>query len=79
MKILHQDVVGPMTVSYYNWNSKFIVKIELDNYEQTFKINEMDVKDLEEVKGRVQKHLFLDNVFERFQSMDEDLAKIMEV
>ncbi|MFN8437446.1 MAG: hypothetical protein U0V72_07370 [Cytophagales bacterium] len=77
MKILHQDIVGPMTVSYYNWNGKFIVKIELDAYEQTYKINEMDVNSLEKVKELIHTNHFLTKVFERFQSMDEDLSSLL--
>ncbi len=77
MKILHQDVVGPMTVSYYHWNNKYIVKVELDNYEQTYKISEMDVSSLEEVKAIAQTGTFLENVFKRFQTMDEDLASLL--
>ena len=77
MKILHQDVVGPMTVSYYHWNNKYIVKIELDNYEQTYKINEMDVSSLDDVKVAASKETFLKNVFERFQAMDEDLSILL--
>lgn len=78
MKILHQDLVGPMTVSYYNWNNKYIIKIELDNYEQTYKVNEMDVAGLEEVKKIIHKNSFMENVFVRFQAMDEDLSKALD-
>ena len=79
MKILHQDIAGPMTLSYYHWNHKYIIKIELDNYEQTFKIQDMDIQDLEEVKKIVQKPHFLDRVFQRFQAMDSDLAEALDL
>lgn len=75
---MHQDQVGPMAITYYHWNHKYIVKIELDHYEQTFKIHEGDVKDVEVVKQVVHSEGFMEKVFDRFKAMDEDLAQAVE-
>lgn len=76
---MHQDQVGPMAITYYHWNHKYIIKIELDSYEQTFKIHEGDVTGLEPVKQVIHTEGFMDKVFERFQAMDEDLAHAVQV
>lgn len=75
MKIMHQDQVGPMAVTYYHWNHKYIIKIELDHYEQTFKVHEGDVGGIDEVKQFIHRQGFMEKVFERFKAMDEDLAQ----
>lgn len=58
-------------ISIFQFNSKYIVKIELDQYEQSFKINETDVNGLSDVKKMICK-LLLDNSLRRFLTMRED-------
>jgi hypothetical protein len=58
-------------ISIFSYNSKYIVKIELSQYEQSFKINEADVIGLEEVKKMITDE-FLENCMGRFLTMRED-------
>ena len=53
------------------YNAKYLVKIELGQYEQTYKIAEADVAGLEEVKQMVNDNL-LKNALQRFLTMRED-------
>jgi hypothetical protein len=50
------------------------VKIELDQFEQIYKINEMDVMGLEEIKKMLTPQ-FLENCMDRFLSMRQDWHK----
>jgi hypothetical protein len=50
------------------------VKVELDQYEQIFKINEIDVFGIEDVQAMITEEL-LDNSFNRFLTMREDWSK----
>ena len=67
-----QDIPHPhFRIGLYAWNGKYIVKIEAGPYEQTYKINEMDMSDPTAV------HLMLDEPFlgrvaKRFNEMDTD-------
>lgn len=61
-------------ISIFQYNLKFIVKIELDQFEQSFKINETDVNGLSDVKNMVSK-LLLDNSLKRFLTMREDWSQ----
>ena len=61
-------------ISIFQFNSRYIVKIELDQFEQTFKINETDVNGLSEVKLMISK-LLLDNSLKRFLTMREDWSQ----
>jgi hypothetical protein len=61
-------------ISVFSYNAKYIVKIELDQFEQIFKINEMDVMGLEEIKKMLTPQ-FLENCMDRFLSMRQDWHK----
>lgn len=61
-------------IQIFNYNSKYILKIELGQFEQVFKIGEFDVMGLEDVQSMVTEEL-LDNCLKRFVSMREDWEK----
>jgi hypothetical protein len=58
-------------IQLFNYNGKYILKIELGQFEQTFKINETDVFDVEEIEKIITQE-FLKNTFYRFLQMRED-------
>lgn len=58
-------------IQLLNYNAKYIVKIELGQFEQTFKIGETDVMGLEEVKNMLTPEL-LSNCLQRFLGMRAD-------
>lgn len=67
-----QDIPHPQfRIGLYAWNSKYIVKIEAGPYEQTYKVSELDVADLNDVLTMLDAP-FLDTVAQRFQAMDTD-------
>ena len=55
-------------------NGKYIVKIELGQFEQTFKIGETDVFGLQDVENMINSDL-LNNSLKRFLGMREDWEK----
>lgn len=58
-------------IQILNYNSKYIVKIELGQFEQSFKINETDVIGVEEIEKMINKEL-LTNSLHRFIEMRND-------
>lgn len=58
-------------IQLLNYNAKYIVKIELGQFEQTFKIGETDVMGVEEVKNMLTPEL-LSNCLQRFLGMRTD-------
>jgi hypothetical protein len=58
-------------IQIFLYNAKYLVKIELGQFEQTFKIAETDVKGLEELKRMITDQL-LRNSLDRFLSMRTD-------
>jgi hypothetical protein len=58
-------------IQLLNYNAKYIVKIELGQFEQLFKIGELDVNSLEEVEKMISPEL-LSNCLKRFIEMRAD-------
>ena len=61
-------------IQIFQYNSKYIVKIELGQFEQTFKIGETDVNGLDEVERMISPEL-LTNALQRFVEMRSDWSK----
>lgn len=62
-------------ISLFQWNEKYLVKFELGLYEQTFKIDEYEVADVEELKSLISDE-FIKKVMKRFDEMHADWGKV---
>lgn len=58
-------------IQVFQYNGKYIIKIELGQFEQTYKIGETDVFGLEDVERMISKEL-LSNSLKRFVEMRSD-------
>ena len=72
MQVVDVQSLGPCTATIYKWNSKFLLKFELDGLEQTYKISELDVAGIEDIKILLNDQQFLTSVSERFLAMQQD-------
>ncbi len=66
-RIEHSDV----QISLFSWNGKYIVKFEMNQMEQTYKIAETDVSSEEEVIEAIGNDLVI-SVLNRFKEMGEE-------
>ncbi|WKK73496.2 hypothetical protein QYS49_16140 [Marivirga salinae] len=62
-------------ISLFQWNEKYLVKFELGLYEQTFKIDEYEVADVNELKSLISEE-FIKKVMNRFDEMHADWGEI---
>jgi hypothetical protein len=67
-EIPHQDY----KITLYAWNNRYIIKIEQDFLEQTFKVNQFDVAGDEEIEKLLDKP-FIAEALDRFRSMSQSL------
>ncbi|SMO45000.1 hypothetical protein SAMN06265350_102107 [Solitalea koreensis] len=75
MRVIAEIPNSQCRISILTMNQKFIVKIEKGNYEQTYKVSEMDLFfGLEDVKKMVNE-TFIVKVLERFKQMDQDFSE----
>jgi hypothetical protein len=58
-------------IQILHYNAKYIVKIELGQFEQTYKISETDVFGLEDVERMISQELLI-NALHRFVEMRKD-------
>jgi len=59
-------------ISLFSWNQKFLLKLELGDLEQTFKIPHLDLATEAELRSAVTPQ-FIERAVERFASMQKDL------
>lgn len=74
MRVIDEISHPRFKIQIFSYNSKYIVKIELGQFEQSFKIGEIDVMGLEDVKNMVTEE-FLANCLTRFVEMRADWDK----
>ena len=63
-------------ISIYQWNNKYIIKIEVGMFEQTYKIEEYEIANVEEIEKSMDIE-FLEKVSARFSGMQEDFANTL--
>jgi hypothetical protein len=60
-----------LDISIFLRENKYIVKIVLDQYEQIYRLNQMDVSGMDDMEKLVSEE-FLDKVWMRFVDMSKD-------
>ena len=64
-----EDIAHPdMKITLLSWNGKYLLKFERGDFEQTYKISEMEVGDDKSAKALIDDE-FLEAVMNRFQDM----------
>jgi hypothetical protein len=77
MRVLKEIQRPQCKVTVFQWNEKYLLKLEKGPLEQTFKISEMDLSseaDLEEILNEE----FMQKANERFTEMMQALQKAMQ-
>ncbi len=65
-------------ISIFLWNNKYLIKFEQDSLEQTYKLNQFDVLNENELKNRINDE-FIAGALKRFDEMREDLNKLIHL
>lgn len=71
MRLVKEIPHSRYKIQIHQYNGKFIVKIELAQFEQTYKIDETDVSGLGDVENMISEEL-LNNAIKRFIDMRSD-------
>lgn len=58
-------------IGVYQWNNKYIVKIESGLFEQTYKIDDYEVQNIEELEACIDS-IFISSVRDKFEGMQRD-------
>ena len=77
MRVLKEIVTPDYRATIFNWNNKYLIKLETALLEQTFKVSQFDVTG----DGDVEKLLnpaFIQKALQRFDDMGRDLQEALE-
>ncbi|MCH2199123.1 MAG: hypothetical protein MK081_10095 [Flavobacteriales bacterium] len=74
MRVVAEIPHQVMKITVFSWNEKYHIKFEVGTYEQTYKIAQLDVTGLDEVKAMVD-DAFCTKVLERFVEMRSDFSE----
>jgi hypothetical protein len=72
MRVVHEFVREEIRISVFSWNNKYILKFEFGPMEQTFKINETDILEEQDLDGFYEGEFF-EKVKLRFGEMGTSL------
>lgn len=78
MRVVTEIPTDDFRITIFSWNSKYLVKFERGNYEQTYKVSEMDLTGDDDIKALIEDATFLASVKERFMTMGKDFNEGLE-
>ncbi len=61
-------------ITIFHWNNKYLIKLEMGPFEQTFKLNEFDISSETELRKIVDED-FIDEAMARFADMSRSLSE----
>jgi hypothetical protein len=76
MRVVAQIPHEILGITLFMWNQKYILKFELDNLEQTYKIHELDTTSEAEVRAIAENEVFIKQVMQRFEAMQQEWANL---
>lgn len=77
MRIIGEISHPDYKISLFQWNNRYLIKMERGFMEQTFKINQFDLTSDAELQTLIDSE-FIHAAMERFDSMEESLFNSMK-
>lgn len=77
MRVVGEIAHPQLKITIFNWNNRYLIKLEDGPFEQTFKVSELDIASEDELKKAVDAE-FLQQAIDRFQDMAQSLHKSLE-
>ncbi len=74
MRVVGEIPHPQLKITSFNWNNRYLIKLEAGALEQTFKVSEMDVTSEEDLKKMIDTE-FLKEAEARFHEMAQSLFK----
>jgi enoyl-[acyl-carrier-protein] reductase (NADH) len=77
MRVIKELKHPACKITLYAWNNRYIIKLEAGLLEQTFKVNEFDVANEQEVEKLLDES-FVKEAMERFEQMSHSLGGALQ-
>ncbi len=78
MRVVTEIPSEQFKITVYSWNGKYLVKFERGNYEQTYKVSEMDLTGDDDIKKLVNDEAFLKVISDRFNDMSKTFREAVD-
>ncbi len=78
MRVLANIPHAEFSITIFSWNQKYLLKFEMNNLEQTYKISELDITGIQEIEEMCQDESFLRAVASQFEQMENTLAQLLQ-
>ncbi|MBX2916138.1 MAG: hypothetical protein KF856_12780 [Cyclobacteriaceae bacterium] len=77
MRIIKEFLRGDIKITLYHWNNRYLLKLEWDLFEQTFKVPEWDVTSEADI-DQILNDEFVAAAVNRFNEMAATLGKALQ-
>lgn len=77
MRILGEIPHPACKITLFHWNNRYLIKLENNYLEQTFKIDQFDLASEKELHVLVN-NTFVEEAVVRFRDMEESLARALQ-
>lgn len=77
MRIIGEIPHNDCKITLYHWNNRYLIKLERDYLEQTFKINQFEISIEKDLIALVNEQ-FIHDAIERFNTMEKSLVKALQ-
>lgn len=75
MRVVREIPHPSCRITVFSWNQKYLIKLEQGDFEQTFKVSELDI--LEDELDEILSAEFINQALERFEDMQKSLWRAM--
>lgn len=74
MRVVGEIPHGHLKITIFNWNNRYLIKLEDGAYEQTFKVSEFDIASDDDLRKLVDDE-FIKEAEARFHDMAQSLIR----
>ena len=74
MRVVGEIAHPEIKITIFNWNNRYLIKLEAGPFEQTFKIEEYDISAEDDIKG-ILNESFLQQAIVRFSDMAKSIQE----
>jgi len=77
MRIIGEIPHSQCKVTLYHWNNRYLIKLEKNGLEQTFKVDQFELATDKDLQILVDE-LFLQKALDRFDDMERSMAEALQ-
>ena len=77
MRIIGEIPHSQCKVTLYHWNNRYLIKLEKNGLEQTFKVDQFELASDKDLQILVDE-LFLQKALDRFDDMERSMAEALQ-